>query len=119
MYSCHSGANQEFAVANNRIWYQDTNSELLCLSARKGMPGVSYELYYKPMSWDGSKAAVLLMNTSIVAQPHSLFTQFHLSLFVSVSVSVSPVCHSLSLTSLGPDVQDISVNFADVPGLKG
>jgi len=82
MYSCHSGANQEFAVANNRIWYQDTNSELLCLSARKSMPGVSYESYYKPMSWDGSKAAVLLMNTS-------------------------------------PDVQDIAVNFADVPGLKG
>ena len=96
MYSCHSGANQEFAVANNRIWYQDTNSELLCLSARKGMPGVSYELYYKPMSWDGSKAAVLLMNTSIVTVSLSLSP--HDSLSLTLSSSLFLCLSSLSAT---------------------
>ena len=65
LYMCHDGPNQLFEVAQGKIWYQDSDGELLCLSARKL---ASAEYFYKPMSYKGDKMAVLLMNIGSSAE---------------------------------------------------
>ena len=58
VYECNNGPNQAWLVSGGTI--ADDNS--LCLTSRSSVPGqLSY--YFKPQSWDGSKFAILLMNT--------------------------------------------------------
>ena len=58
IYGCHLPTNnQQFLVAGGTI----ANGDSLCWASRASAPGALSYLY-KPMAWDGSKAAVLLIN---------------------------------------------------------
>jgi hypothetical protein len=64
IYSCHLPThNQQFLVAGGSI----SNGDSLCFSSRSASPG-QMSHFYKPMSWDGSKMAVLLMNVDSAPQ---------------------------------------------------
>lgn len=59
VYGCHGGSNQEFSMQNGNI----ASGDNLCFASRSSVPG-QLTSYYKPMSWDKTKFAVLLMNVA-------------------------------------------------------
>jgi hypothetical protein len=59
IYGCHLPVNnQQFLVAGGTI----RNGDNLCFSSRSEVPGAMSN-FYKPMAWDRTKVAVLLVNT--------------------------------------------------------
>jgi hypothetical protein len=79
-YGCHGAQGQQWTINANASTIS-ANADDFCLASRAAVPH-QLKYLYKPMSWDGKKAAVLLINVD--AQP-----------------------------------ADLSVSFADVPGLRG
>jgi len=59
VFGCHDATNQAWTVAGGSI----ADGDNLCLASRSGDPAARSN-YYKPLSWDGSKFAVLLMNVN-------------------------------------------------------
>ena len=64
VYGCHGGDNQEFAMSGGAV-IDGNGSGPLCFASRSSVPGLMNN-FYKPMSWDKTKYAVLLINTDSV-----------------------------------------------------
>lgn len=65
MFGCHSSAtNEVFQISDISSPGAARDKDNMCLASRATIPGSSpnYQHFYKPLSWDGSKTAVLLMN---------------------------------------------------------
>jgi len=67
-YGCHGAQGQEWAVDAAAETIAATRDGF-CLASRRAVPD-RVEYFYKPMSWDGRKAAILLVNVD--AQPADL-----------------------------------------------
>ncbi len=59
IFSCHASNNQEFTVAGGTI----ADGDNLCLTSRNSVPG-TLDFFFKPMSFDGHKFAILLINVA-------------------------------------------------------
>lgn len=74
LYNCHSSSNQAFDIATSTI----SDADGLCFASRAAVPtpsGSTSQYFNKPMAWDGSTQAVLLMNHDV--QPSDLTVQFN------------------------------------------
>ena len=64
-YGCHGARGQEWTIhAGNSTL---SASDGFCLTSRSAVPN-QLKYLYKPMSWDGTKAAVLLINVGVPGQ---------------------------------------------------
>lgn len=71
-YGCH-GAQGQLWTINAAASTISANADGFCLASRSVIPH-RLQYLYKPMSWDGKKAAVLLINVD--AQPADLAVSF-------------------------------------------
>jgi hypothetical protein len=71
-YGCH-GAQGQLWTVNAAERTISANADGFCLASRKAVPN-QLKYFYKPQSWDGAKAAVLLINVD--AQPADLMFLF-------------------------------------------
>lgn len=67
-YGCHGAQGQMWTI-NAAAGTISANADGFCLASRRAVPN-QLKYFYKPMSWDGKKAAVLLINVD--AQPADL-----------------------------------------------
>lgn len=69
IYDCNGGQNQQLTLLNSVISTPDG----LCIASRNAVPG-TLSSFFKPMSWDKTKYAVLLIN--VASSPADLVVQF-------------------------------------------
>ena len=70
-YGCHGAKGQEWTIHAGNSTFSTVDG--FCLASRAAVPN-QLKYLYKPMSWDGHKAAVLLINVD--AQPKDLQLYF-------------------------------------------